>query len=103
MPGGVPRSMAWESEIVYSAGRLNAAVNALSRNPQPEAPGEGIADQYFFLSKWTLIFSIPEQKSIRNALIFVQEVVPLLESQRPFILTRAQTCYHAGHLCTDGN
>ena len=31
--------------IVYRAGRLNAAVDALSRNPQPEAPCEGTAEQ----------------------------------------------------------
>lgn len=65
--------------IVYCAGRLNAAADALSRNPQPEAPGEGIAEQE------VQVATVQTEMSTIQSLL---QSAPLTSSQQSFALAQ---------------
>ena len=39
-----------------------------------------------FLTKWSLVFLVPDHKAVRLVKLLTEEVIPCLGSQRPYFL-----------------
>ena len=71
---------------MYRLGRLNAAADALSRSPQPEAPDEGVAEQEVQVATVQTDISTIQSLLPSAPLPYSQQSVEIEQQKEPEVL-----------------